>query len=40
MFKEDTKLFYRNLGVKTTEIKHNQHMEESEIYWNTLWGRK
>jgi len=40
MFKEDTKQFYRYLGVKTVEIKDHPHMEEVELYWKSLWEKK
>jgi hypothetical protein len=34
MFKEDTKRFYRNLGMKTPS------MAEAETYWKSLWGEE
>jgi hypothetical protein len=40
MFKEDTKQFYRYLGVKTTAINDHPHMEEVELYWKSLWEEK
>ena len=33
MFKEDTKKFYRNLGMKNTKAKEPPSMTEAETYW-------
>jgi len=36
MFKEDTKKFYRNLGMKTMEAREPPSMAEAETYWKSL----
>ena len=38
MFKEDTKKFYRNLGMKNIEAREPPSMAEAETYWKSLWG--
>ena len=38
MFKEDTKKFYKNLGMKNIETRELPSMTEAEIYWKSLWG--
>ena len=38
MFKEDTKNFCRNLGMKNIEAKEPPSMAEAETYWKSLWG--
>ena len=40
MFKEDTKKFYRNLGMKNIEARVPPSMAEEETYWKSLWGEK
>jgi len=40
MFKEDTKRFYRNLGMKNIEDREPPSMAEAETYWKSLWGEK
>jgi len=40
MFKEDTKIFYRNLGMKNTEAREPPSMAEAETYWKSLWGEE
>jgi hypothetical protein len=40
MLKEDTKKFYRNLGMKNIEARELPSMEEAETYWKSLWGEK
>ena len=40
MFKEDTKKFYRNLGMKNTEAREPPSMAEAETYWKSLWGEE
>ena len=37
-FKEDTKKFYRNLGIKNIEAREPPSMAEAETYWKSLWG--
>jgi hypothetical protein len=37
MFKEDTKKFYRNLGMKNIEAREPPSMAESETYCKSLW---
>jgi hypothetical protein len=39
-FKEDTKRFYRNLGMKNLEVREPPSMEEAETYWKSLWGEE
>jgi hypothetical protein len=38
MFKEDTKRFYKNLGMKNLEAKEPPFMAEAETYWKSLQG--
>ena len=38
MFKEDTKKFYRNLGMKIIVARELPYMAEAETYWKSLWG--
>ena len=38
MFKEDTKKFYRNLGMKNIEAREPPSVAEAETYWKSLWG--
>ena len=40
MFKEDTKKFYRNLGMKNIEAREPPSMAETETYWKSLWGEE
>jgi hypothetical protein len=40
MFKEDIKIFYRNLGMKNTEARESPSMTEAETYWKSLWGEE
>jgi len=40
MFKDDTKKFYRNLGMKNIEAREPPSMAETEIYWKSLWGEE
>jgi hypothetical protein len=40
MFKEDTKKFYRNLGIKNIEAREPPSMAEAEMYWKSLWGEE
>ena len=40
MFKEDTKKFYRNLGMKNTVAREPPSMAEAETYWKSLWGEE
>ena len=40
MFKEDTKKFYRNLGMKNIEARESPSMAEAETYWKSLWGEE
>jgi hypothetical protein len=40
MFKEDTKKFYRNLGMKNTGARKPPSMAEAETYWKSLWGEE
>jgi len=40
MFKEDTKNFYRNLGMKNKETRELPSMAEAETYWKSLWGEE
>jgi len=39
-FKEDTKKFYRNLGIKNIEAREPPSMAEAETYWKSLWGEE
>ena len=38
--KENTKKFYRNLGVKNIEAREPLSMAEAETYWKSLWGEE
>jgi hypothetical protein len=38
IFKEDTKQFCRNLGMKNIEAREPPSMAEAETYWKSLWG--
>jgi len=40
MFKEDTKKFYRNLGMKSIKAREPPPMAEAETYWKSLWGEE
>jgi hypothetical protein len=40
MFKEDTKKFYRNLGMKNIEARESPSVAEAETYWKSLWGEE
>jgi len=40
MFKEDTKRFYRNLGVRNIQARQPPSMAEAETYWKSLWGEE
>jgi len=40
MFKEDTKKFYINLGMKNTQARELPCMTETETYWKSLWGEE
>ena len=40
MFKEDTKKFYRNLGMKNIEAREPPPMAEAETYGKSLWGEE
>ena len=40
MFKEDTKKFYRNLGMKNIEAREPPSMTEAETYCQSLWGEE
>ena len=40
MFKEDTKRFYRNLGMKNIEAREPPSIAEAETYWKSLWGEE
>jgi len=40
MLKEDTKKFYRNLGMKNIEAREPPSMAEAETYWKSLWGEE
>ena len=40
MFKEDTKNYYRNLGMKNIEAREPTSMAEAETYWKSLWGEE
>ena len=40
MFKEDTKKFYRNLGMKIIQAREPPSMAETETYWKSLWGEE
>jgi len=36
MLKEDTKKFYRNVGMKNIEAREPPSMAEAETYWKSL----
>ena len=40
MLKEDTKKFYRNLGMKKIDAREPPSMAEAETYWKPLWGEE
>ena len=40
MLKEDTKKFYRNLGMKKIDAREPPSMAEAETYWKSLWGEE
>jgi hypothetical protein len=40
MFKEDTKKFNRNLGMKNIEAGKPPCMAEAVTYWKSLWRGK
>jgi hypothetical protein len=40
MFKDDTKRFYRNLGMKNLEAREPPSVAEAETYWKSLWGEE
>ena len=40
MFKEDTKKFYRNLGMKNIEAREPPSMAKAETYWQSLLGEE
>ena len=40
MFQEDTKRFYRNLGMKNLNAEEPSTMTEAETYWKSLWEEK
>jgi len=40
IFKEDTKKFYRNIGMKNIEAREPPSMAETETYWKSLWGEE
>ena len=40
IFKEDTKKFCRNVGMKNIESREPHSMEEAETYWKSLWGEE
>jgi hypothetical protein len=40
MFKEDTKKFYRDLGMKNIKARERPSMAEAETYWKSLWGEE
>jgi hypothetical protein len=40
MFKEDTKQFYRNLGMKNIEARESPSVADAETYCKSLWGEK
>ena len=40
MFQEDTKRFYRNLGMKNLNAEESPSVTEAETYWKLLWGEK
>ena len=40
MFKEDTKKFYRKLGMKIMGAREPPSVAEAETYWRSLWGEE
>jgi len=40
MFKEDTKKFYRNLGMKNIEARKPPSMAKAQTYGKSLWGEE
>jgi len=40
MFKDDTKKFYRNLGMKNIKAREPPSMAEAQPYWKSLWGEE
>ena len=40
MSKEETKKFYRNLGMKNREAREPPTLTEAETYWKSLWGEE
>ena len=40
MFKENTKKYCRNLGIKNVEAREPPCMTEAETYWMSLWGEE
>jgi hypothetical protein len=40
MFIEDTKIFYRNLGMNNIQAREPPSMAEAETYWKSLWGEE
>jgi hypothetical protein len=40
MFKEDTEIFYRNLGMKDIQSKEDPRMPKAEAYWKSLGGEE
>ena len=40
MFKEGSKQFYRNLGMKIIDAREPPSMAETETYWKSLWGQE
>ena len=40
MFKEDTKIFCRNFGMKNIEAREPHSLAEVGPYWKSLWGEK
>jgi len=40
MLREDTKKFYRNLGMKNIEAREPPSMAEAETYWKSIWGEE
>ena len=40
VFKEDTKTFYRNPGMKNIEAREPPSTAVAETYWKSLWGEE
>jgi len=40
MFKQDTKIFHKNLGMKNIELREPPSIAETETYWKSLWGEE